>query len=386
MNGPLVAPFPYFGGKRMVAPIIWRALGDVASYVEPFAGSAAVLLARPNNHAGGTETINDSDGMVSNFWRAVKGDPEAVAYHADWPVIECDLHARHAWLVGQRESLTARLEGNPDFYDAKVAGWWVWGCCAWIGSGWCSGRGPWGIAEDEGHKVLARLGGAGLGVKRQLPHLSNAGQGINRNLPHLGAGQGINRKLPHLGNAGRGINRKLPHLGAGQGINRNLPHLGDAGRGAFIADWVARLSDRLRGVRVASGDWRRIVTPAVLWANARGKESVTGVLLDPPYTLDRRTANIYTHDTDIAENVTQWARENGDCPALRIALCGYDITDMPPGWTAHRWKSAGGYGSQGNGTQGAKNRDREVIWFSPHCHRPDATMPLFDTSLIQGTA
>lgn len=36
----LVAPFPYFGGKRRAAPIIWRELGDPAGYVEPFAGSA----------------------------------------------------------------------------------------------------------------------------------------------------------------------------------------------------------------------------------------------------------------------------------------------------------------------------------------------------------
>ena len=43
----LRAPFPYFGGKRRAAPIIWAALGDPGGYVEPFAGSAAVLLARP---------------------------------------------------------------------------------------------------------------------------------------------------------------------------------------------------------------------------------------------------------------------------------------------------------------------------------------------------
>ena len=44
----LAAPFPYFGGKRRAAPTIWREFGDPAGYVEPFAGSAAVLLARPN--------------------------------------------------------------------------------------------------------------------------------------------------------------------------------------------------------------------------------------------------------------------------------------------------------------------------------------------------
>ena len=42
----LQAPFPYFGGKRRAASQVWQALGD-PGYVEPFAGSAAVLLGRP---------------------------------------------------------------------------------------------------------------------------------------------------------------------------------------------------------------------------------------------------------------------------------------------------------------------------------------------------
>src|SRR3990172_8112543 len=99
----LAAPFPYFGGKRTIAAEVWARLGDVPAFVEPFAGSAAILLARPDEHEwwARTETINDVDGMVANFWRAVSADPEAVAQYADWPVIENDLHARHSWLVGQ---------------------------------------------------------------------------------------------------------------------------------------------------------------------------------------------------------------------------------------------------------------------------------------------
>lgn len=42
------APFPYFGGKSTVAPIIWKALGQPKHYIEPFFGSGAVLLARPD--------------------------------------------------------------------------------------------------------------------------------------------------------------------------------------------------------------------------------------------------------------------------------------------------------------------------------------------------
>lgn len=32
----LQAPFPYFGGKSMVAHIVWQALGDCKAYYEPF--------------------------------------------------------------------------------------------------------------------------------------------------------------------------------------------------------------------------------------------------------------------------------------------------------------------------------------------------------------
>jgi DNA adenine methylase len=138
-------PFVYFGGKSPVAQVVWDALGaDVANYVEPFAGSAAVLFLRPQ--VGNIETINDADGFVSNVWRSIKADSDEVARWADELVSEAELHARHLWLLGQRERLTERLMGDPDFYDAKAAGFWIWGINCWIGSGWCSGNGPW-VAE-----------------------------------------------------------------------------------------------------------------------------------------------------------------------------------------------------------------------------------------------
>ena len=106
------APFPWFGGKRRVANLVWEALGDVDNYVEPFAGSLAVLLERPASHAARCETVNDADSYLANFWRALAADPEAVAYHADWPVNETDLFARHLWLVtAGRLELAAGLEG-----------------------------------------------------------------------------------------------------------------------------------------------------------------------------------------------------------------------------------------------------------------------------------
>ena len=224
------APYPWFGGKSAVAELCWSRFGTVRNYVDPFMGSLAMLLGRPAPFDG-VETCNDLDGMVCNFWRSVKADPRAVAEHADWPVNENDLHARHSWLNGQRDSLTARLEGDPDWFDAKVAGWWVWGACSWIGSGWCSGKGPWQVVEQDG--------------LRQLVHLGDAGQGVNRKRVHLGdAGQGVNRQLVHLGDAGMGVATEGRESQAGPGD-------GSAG----LLAWFLALSERLKRVRVCSGEW-----------------------------------------------------------------------------------------------------------------------------------
>ena len=258
----LKAPFPYFGGKSRVASEVWARFGPVKNYVEPFFGSGAMLLNRPD--PPGIETVNDVDGLICNFWRAVQADPEQVASYADWPVNANDQNARHAWLVARKDSLQAKLEGDPDFYCAKIAGWWGWGVCCWIGTGWCSGKGPWHVVDG------------------QLVHLGNAGQGVHRKLVHLGdAGRGVHRQLVHLGNAGQG----------------------EAG----ITAWFEALAERLRRVRVACGDWSKVVTPAVTW-----RHGLTGVFLDPPYSAaaDRKSDCYRCDDEAIADKVRVWAIRN----------------------------------------------------------------------------
>lgn len=154
MSG-LRAPFPYFGGKSRVADTVWRAFGDVPNYVEPFAGSLAVLLARP--HAARHETINDLDCHVANFWRASQAEPEAVAKWAHWPINEADLHARHLSIV-QNEEFRERMKTDPEHYDVKVAGWWLWGLGAWLGGGWCI------AAYGDGRRPSRRIPRPGEGV------------------------------------------------------------------------------------------------------------------------------------------------------------------------------------------------------------------------------
>ena len=294
----LAAPFPWFGGKSRAAAQVWAALGDVDNYVEPFAGSLGAMLLRP--HPPRIETVNDADGLLVNWWRAVRADPEAVAHHADWPVSEADLTARHLWLVGRREAITAGLV-DPDWFDAKAAGWWVWGACCWIGSGWCSGQGPWRLDAD------GRLGN---------------------------------------GNAG-------------QGIHRQLPHLGDAGP-ASAGEWFAALSARLRRVRIACGDWSRVVTPSVC-----ERHGLTGVLLDPPYPEGWDADGAYAGQSQAAADICRdvfAAAIDLDARGCRVVVCGYSGTWEPPaGWTSRRWVARKGYASSNAGTR------RETLWCSPSC-------------------
>ena len=345
----LKSPFPYFGGKSCAAAIVWPRFGDVRNYIEPFFGSGAMLLARPEGWTG-TEIVNDADGLLCNFWRALKADPEKVAEWADWPVNENDLHARHIWLVGRKEPLQAKLEGDPKFYDAKVAGWWVWGMASWIGGEFCSGKGPWHVRKVNGVRQLVNLGDADQGVKRQIVHLTHQGQGVHRQIVHLvNAGRGVHRRRVHLTHQGIGVNQSAVASG--------------------LLEWFEALSDRLKRVRVCCGDWKRVCTPTVTI-----KQGLTAVFLDPPYSsaADRDT-NIYRIDSDtIAHDVREWCLEHGDDHRMRIALCGYEGEHkMPRGWECVSWKARGGYGNQANG-RGLANSFRERIWFSPHCLNPVA--------------
>ena len=319
MTVELTAPFPYFGGKRRAAPMIWDALGDPGGYVEPFAGSAAVLLARPSFTGRRVETINDADGWLVNAWRSIQLSPSEVAAHAHGPVTEIDYHARLAWLQERRTpDLVAWLEGDPEAYDPKAAAWWLYVCACGIGDPW--GPGPWRVVDG-----------------------------------HL-------RDTRHLGNAGRGVNRKLPHLGdAGKGVNRALPHLGDAGK---LDGYMRALATRLARVRITCGDWQRVLKPSVIRATAGN--STIGVLLDPPYSTSGdlyATTNTGQHQ-DISTQVREWAADNG--ANYRIVLCGFDDEHdelLPCGWRKEIGRSGGGAGYNTDGRAGR----RERLWLSPTC-------------------
>ena len=391
MAPPLKAPFPWFGGKRRVSHVVWERFGDVPNYVEPFAGSLAVLLGRP--HAARNETVNDLDCHIANFWRALQAEPDAVAHYADWPVNEADLHARHQWIHDQ-EAFRERMHADPHHYDVKVAAWWVWGISAWIGGGWC--REPQN--QKKPRTLKTSIGIHRSGLNQQRPNLNAPGTGVHRGVPdrrrpglappkgmHRGeirecdkkkrpdlkqrGGKGSHRKTPQISGTGwrhQGVAddrlhdklwQQVPHL-SGERMGTNAPSVRSAG----LLDYFNALAARLRRVRVCCGEWIRILGPS-----PTEHVGITAVFLDPPYGVQTRD-KVYNQDSlTVAEAYRIWCIEKGVRPKLRIALCGYDgeHNDLElHGWVKTAWKAAGGYGARNPDNENAK---RERIWFSPHC-------------------
>jgi len=98
--------------------------------------------------------VNDADCWIANFWRALAADPDAVAAAADWPPSEADYNARLVWFRERRESIADRVQSDAEWYDTRIAGWWVWGQCAGITGNWPKTRGfylgpPHGIFADS---------------------------------------------------------------------------------------------------------------------------------------------------------------------------------------------------------------------------------------------
>ena len=321
MSAALRAPFPWYGAKRLVSSEVWQRLGNPPNYIEPFFGSGAVLLGRPDPPR--TETVNDLDGAIANFWRSCAKDPETIANILTWPIVESDLHARNVWCLQELETMRPYLEGDPTYCRPDVAGWWLWGICLSIGNAWCGRHGPW-WPDEEGRLVKHETE---RGVKRAKPALDGVRGAV-------------------------GVWRAKPHLTGAQGILR---------RKSESLAWLEALQRRLLNVRVLSGDWSRCVTPSVTT-----RQGLTGAFFDPPYGVgDER---VYSEGSQtVAQDVAAWCLEHGDDPMFRIALCG-EASEHPKlvaaGWSVFRWSRSGG-ANRGGGRAEARHDER--IWFSPHC-------------------
>jgi DNA adenine methylase len=98
-------PFQYFGGKTILAARIAATFGPHGHYVEPFAGSLSVLLAKPPSRM---ETVSDLDGSIINFWRVLRDRPQELAR-----VCALTPHSRAEW------ENAAELDTGDDLEQAR---------------------------------------------------------------------------------------------------------------------------------------------------------------------------------------------------------------------------------------------------------------------------
>ncbi|MCM1039835.1 MAG: DNA adenine methylase [Ruminococcus sp.] len=75
------AIFKYPGSKWSIASWIINFFPEHHSYLEPFAGSLAVLMNKPRSDI---ETVNDLDENIVNLFEWIKKDPERLAHEIYW--------------------------------------------------------------------------------------------------------------------------------------------------------------------------------------------------------------------------------------------------------------------------------------------------------------
>jgi len=94
------SPIQYFGAKTNIADQLVGLMPEHRGYIEPFAGSLSVLLAKP---ASKIEIVNDLDRQLLTFWRVLRDNGEELLRRADLTP-----HSREAL----REA--AELDGDDD--------------------------------------------------------------------------------------------------------------------------------------------------------------------------------------------------------------------------------------------------------------------------------
>lgn len=200
--------------------------------------------------------------------------------------------------------------------------------------------------------------------RKQRPHANTEGMDIHSGSVHRkrsmiagsNAGKGVLSKLPNITSGGTGVHRQIPNA---HGLGGSGVHAHSLDGGALVP-WFSALSERLRRVRIVSGDFLRVLTNSSLYVEGN---NVAGVFLDPPYSHDLRSAKLYAHeDATASERARQWAIAHGDDPHLRIVLAGLEGEhEMPPNWRCVAWTGAPGMGRLSG------NRHLERLWLSPAC-------------------
>ena len=111
------SPIRWIGGKSRLRKQVIAVLPSHTCYVEPFAGAAWVLFAKPPSKV---EVLNDIDQELINFFRVLKHKPEELITSFEWELASRAEFKRLAAL--DPEKLTD-IQRAHRFYYIIMAGW-----------------------------------------------------------------------------------------------------------------------------------------------------------------------------------------------------------------------------------------------------------------------
>ncbi len=111
------SPFKWVGGKSRLRKQIISILPSHTCYVEPFAGAAWVLFAKPPSPV---EVLNDKDQDLINFFRVVKEKPEQLIASFEWELVS---RAEFERLAQLDLSQLTDIQRAHRFYYLIMAGW-----------------------------------------------------------------------------------------------------------------------------------------------------------------------------------------------------------------------------------------------------------------------
>ena len=376
--------YTYFGCKKKVVDLVWRAWGpEVTLVVEPFAGTAVISLNAPEGHNVKNWYLNDYDMHVANVLRSVRYHPDTVVEYAAHPRLEIDMHQIHDYLMASKPSLRDLLLTGIEACDPKLAGWWIWGCNNWLGGQWCACP----IKPDEvflKNEDLKKFEDA-EGTWRQKPNNRNR---ITESLTATGRKKpnNCNRITESLTGTAR---KKLNHR------NPCTEQLTDNSRTEHISDLVHRAYEQLRDTTILYGDFGRVLTNSYL-----GDSKNVGIVLDPPYpsTNMANGGSAYSEGRDDEQDTFHrawaWFVEHHEDADKRIVFCCQESCleglTVPKAVRVINWTRNTGYSSGNTKTSAQKDtRSTELLLLSTACHMyggfqltgpqggPDDTMPIY---------
>ena len=258
----------------------------------------------------------ETSGLLSNWWRACRLDPDGTAKWLTWPTDHLMLEARRRYLWRWRENRanSEKLADDESWFDAKAAGIYAWVLSQEIG--------PFRPRPTEGLGGRpAIVGGSGSPAR---------GAGVQVQSP---AGQ-----MPHI----------YSNLQSGQGVQTQKREFDETGERpdrdawkehqAYSRDRCRMLSNRLLRTYILHCDWSTAVRDSVLCQGDSQRKPITGILLDPPYRTDgnNRRADLYESDsggrsTDAAIQAYRWAAAHGSRYRI-VYCCRLGDFALPPSW------------------------------------------------------